>query len=414
MHSDVKMISMQINDFMNVKNGSIHMKDHILGIFGQNGSGKSVVIHVFNILKYALISKPIADVYSSCIALKADQTTLSFKLMVGEHHVTYTFSLRAMNQEGEMKRLTISHERLTYDKVVIDTDTEEPFILQDKPFSFDDPQKRIDQLVAKGLCHKRGQADLFSSKLRSALKKSEIVCILKRLEDYGRNELIVDDPIMQNDDTLQLFGKNNFHVSFALDGVTSIPENFLMDAQAAIDKLNIVLPNLIPHLTLGLQVIGSHLNRKSEVVAECELVSHKNEEDIPLSKESVGIKKLLSITSLFLQSFHHPSSMIVIDDLDTCIFEYLLGEVLRIMMRQGKGQFLFTAHNLRVLEVLDQSQVIFTTTNNENRYVYLTHVRKNENLRQYYIRNILIDEQKETLYDYIPNFDIAIAFLEAQ
>lgn len=187
-----------------------------------------------------------------------------------------------------------------------------------------------------------------------------------------------------------------------------------MDAQAAIDKLNIVLPNLIPHLTLGLQVIGSHLNRKNEVVAECELVSHKNEENIPLSKESVGIKKLLSITSLFLQSFHHPSSMIVIDDLDTCIFEYLLGEVLRIMMRQGKGQFLFTAHNLRVLEVLDQNQVIFTTTNNENRYVYLTHVRKNENLRQYYIRNILIDEQKETLYDYIPNFDIAIVFLEAQ
>lgn len=414
MHSDVKMISMQINNFMNVKNGSIHMKDHILGIFGQNGSGKSVVIHVFNILKYALISKPIADVYSSCIALKADQTTLSFKLMVGEHHVTYTFSLRAMNQEGEKKRLTISHERLTYDKVVIDTDTEEPFILQDKPFSFDDPQKRIDQLVAKGLCHKRGQSYLFSSKLRSALKKSEIVCILKRLEDYGRNELIVDDPIMQNDDTLQLFGKNNFHVSFALDGVTSIPENFLMDAQSAIDKLNIVLPNLIPHLTLALQVIGSHLNRKNEVVAECELVSHKNEENIPLSKESVGIKKLLSITSLFLQSFHHPSSMIVIDDLDTCIFEYLLGEVLRIMMRQGKGQFLFTAHNLRVLEVLDQNQVIFTTTNNENRYVYLTHVRKNENLRQYYIRNILIDEQKETLYDYIPNFDIAIAFLEAQ
>lgn len=134
MHSDVKMISMQINNFMNVKNGSIHMKDHILGIFGQNGSGKSAVIHVFNILKYALISKPIADVYSSCIALKADQTTLSFKLMVGEHHVTYTFSLRAMNQEGEKKRLTISHERLTYDKVVIDTDTEEPFILQDKPF----------------------------------------------------------------------------------------------------------------------------------------------------------------------------------------------------------------------------------------------------------------------------------------
>ena len=40
----------------------------------------------------------------------------------------------------------------------------------------------------------------------------------------------------------------------------------------------------------------------------------------------------------------------MIDEFDSGIYEYLLGELLEIMNESAKGQFVFTSHNLRPLE----------------------------------------------------------------
>lgn len=47
------------------------------------------------------------------------------------------------------------------------------------------------------------------------------------------------------------------------------------------------------------------------------------------------------------------NALIVIDELDAHIFEYLLAEILKNMSEIAKGQLVFTAHNLSVMEVLD-------------------------------------------------------------
>ena len=72
---------------------------------------------------------------------------------------------------------------------------------------------------------------------------------------------------------------------------------------------------------------------------------------------------------------------VLVDELDSGIFEYLLGEILEILEQRGKGQLIFTSHNLRLLEVLDKNNLVFTTTNENNRYIKLKNVKTNNNLR---------------------------------
>jgi AAA15 family ATPase/GTPase len=108
--------------------------------------------------------------------------------------------------------------------------------------------------------------------------------------------------------------------------------------------------------------------------------------------------------------FNNPTVCMVIDELDAGIFEYLLGEILQIISENGKGQLIFTSHNLRPLEMLDTSSIIFTTTNPKNRYMRFTNVKSNNNLRNLYYRSINLGGQKEEIYKETNSFDISRAF----
>jgi AAA15 family ATPase/GTPase len=142
-------------------------------------------------------------------------------------------------------------------------------------------------------------------------------------------------------------------------------------------------------------------------------MSKKNHKEIPLRYESEGIKKIISILQLLIVVYNNSSITVAIDELDAGIFEYLLGELLRIISEKGKGQLIFTSHNLRPLETLDKGFIAFTTTNPENRYLRMTNVKENNNLRDFYYRDIVLGEQDEVVYDLTNNYDIALAFREA-
>ena len=111
------------------------------------------------------------------------------------------------------------------------------------------------------------------------------------------------------------------------------------------------------------------------------------------------------------QSTTNESSItLVVDELDSGIFEYLLGELLSIVSEKGKGQLIFTSHNLRPLETLDKGFIAFTTINPNNRYVKLTNVKSTNNLRDMYYKNLILGEYRDDLYDLTSNSEIALAF----
>lgn len=111
--------------------------------------------------------------------------------------------------------------------------------------------------------------------------------------------------------------------------------------------------------------------------------------------------------------YNQPSITVAIDELDSGVFEYLLGELVRIISEKGKGQLIFTSHNLRPLETLDRGFVAFTTTNPNKCYVRMTNVKDSNNLRDYYYRDIMLSENHDNLYEQTKNSEIAFAFREA-
>ena len=104
---------------------------------------------------------------------------------------------------------------------------------------------------------------------------------------------------------------------------------------------------------------------------------------------------------------------LIIDELDAGIYEYLLGELLSVFEKGAKGQLIFTSHNLRALEMINKNSIIFSTINPSNRYIRLQNIKSNNNLRDMYLRSIILGGQKENIYAETDSVEIGRAFRRA-
>ena len=105
---------------------------------------------------------------------------------------------------------------------------------------------------------------------------------------------------------------------------------------------------------------------------------------------------------------------VAIDELDSGVFEYLLGELLKVLSQGGRGQLIFTSHNLRALETLDPVCVAFTTADPKNRYVTYQSDGEAENLRDVYYRHLILGtDETQRLYEPTNTGRIAFAMREA-
>ena len=318
---------------------------------------------------------------------------------------------------------------------VINTNTDAPFIPQTKYDILTNKNKdrkrnkqiTTDLLVAKKLAAATSRSFVFSRELLEVIRKNckhEIhKTILESIVNYGNFELFVFDTTstgLISLNTLPLSLKyemegrgitGSFFIPLAESGI--IPEQAYTIVCKAIDSINIVLQQLVPGLTVSLNKLGTQLLPDNSLGARVQLVSHKNNKEIAFVYESEGIKKIFSILQLLINVYNNYSITIAIDELDSGIFEYLLGEILKIISEKGKGQLIFTSHNLRPLETIDKGFVAFTTTNPSNRYIRLVNVKTNNNLRDFYYRDLIVDDQSETLYEPTNNSEISLAFREA-
>ena len=184
--------------------------------------------------------------------------------------------------------------------------------------------------------------------------------------------------------------------------------------ETIIEQINMVLCTIIPGMKIEVRDYGQQSLDSGEDGWKVELMSvREGKRPIPIRMESEGIIKIISILNALIQAFANPSICLVIDELDAGIFEYMLGELLDIFQNSAKGQLIFTAHNLRALEMLDKESIMFSTTNPNNRYIHMKNVKDTNNIRSMYIRSITLGGQEETIYDETDSLKIARAFRKA-
>ena len=86
---------------------------------------------------------------------------------------------------------------------------------------------------------------------------------------------------------------------------------------------------------------------------------------------------------------------------------------MQVLEEHGKGQLIFTAHNLRPLETISKNSIVFTTTNPDNRYIPFKGHKTTNNLRDQYLRAVYLGGQDEEVYAPTSKFAIDNAFYEA-
>jgi AAA15 family ATPase/GTPase len=462
----VRIQSVEISNLLNVEYGAFrfacnYKKDifepgsDILGIYGQNGSGKTTFIRALSILQAMLSGSRLPNDAQNFITNEYNQSHMAFEFSLTDsiqfYKVFYEFTISRRNKDEESDELenediypiiikdeTVKYSQLingswTITKALISYD-----INDDKVFKPDVRLKEfvgtefIDLLVSKKLAQTRSTSFIFSERTQKLfadkLKTQENKIyyeILYTLFTFGRLDLYIignkDSGLISTNQRLPF----NFKISKTDEGSTTLTmgkigiklnettllsEEVLNIAQQVLDTINTVLIQIIPGLHVELVNLGNQGMSDGEKGFNVEIFSIRNSRKIPMRYESEGIKKIVSILHMLIIMYNNPSMTLAIDELDAGIYEYLLGEILKIIKESGKGQLIFTSHNLRPLETLDKRSIIFTTTNPKNRYIRLAKVHANNNLRDVYYHDLLLGGQKESIYESTNPYAIDYAF----
>lgn len=476
MKPKVRITNVAIKNFKNVNFGELsfvnnrkNFKASILGLYGQNGSGKTALIDALELLKYALCAMEVPDKFADFINVDSDSAEISYSFDITLNETIYPVVYRLalgreivqvdgnaelfIEEESKYKVKILNEEfhcqtrtpdgKLRMGKMIDTKSTATVFVPVSKYELLVGRSKETstDLLVSKKLSQKTAKTFVFSKDLLNAVrsnaanqnagdeKKTEVshyLTLLEALVEFGNIELFVINTanaglISLNTQPLvfKIRSKENEAkgtlgtIALLIDKPSMIPEDMYHVTETVIENMNIVLEKIIPGLTIAVKDLGNQTMPNGMIGKRVELVSRKNSREIPLKYESEGIKKIVSILQLLVVVYNQESITVAIDELDSGVFEYLLGEILRIISEKGKGQLIFTSHNLRPLETIDRGFVAFTTTNPDKRYIRLANVKENHNLRDFYYRDIMLGEQDEAVYDLTNNAEIALAFREA-
>lgn len=452
---ELKINSINIENFKNVRQGEIDLtfKEtplNIVGIYGQNGSGKTTVIEAINVISKLIDSENLTDDIFDMLELDTDAQAKAVFTINEKYIITYTVKLvkRLEISEGELGSkalktfIDILSESLTTKIIRKDiqpkTVTVVSFEKETGEFlpKYRFPATKLNQNKFKTVIKnskEQSKSIIFGESIKELINESNnIDKELKDVYNLITSELKDNIFVYSN----RMSGLINTNMDFPIPlyfyyelpdrnqtfGVFPLPTKSsaklsskeLNVAKHVLEQINIVIPKIIPKLSINIKELSKQLDDDGEELHVVEVVSEREGRVIPFRSESDGIKKIVSILSALINAYSSPRAIVAIDELDSGIYEFLLGELLEVFSRGARGQIIFTSHNLRPLEILDKENIIFTTVNPENRYTRKTDIKPSNNLRDVYLRNIQVLEGEDSLYKPTNTFEIQKAFRKAR
>lgn len=472
-----RLQKMRIENLKNVACGNIRFacntysdifrdESDILGVYGQNGSGKTTLMFAVDLLKQLLCGKNIWRDMCKFIKVGASYAKIDYDISLesekyGNYLINYsvTFKIKNSNTEsmdmdvlGEEKQFTesqvyIAEEKLQYKRIngekgnrynaiieyKYDSENEASFGPEVRYKEFVGSEKKlVDELrYLKNAVYKSGSSFIFSIvRIKDIREKQgfsdELVFIMDSIQMFGVAKLFVLSNVQASIVNANILLPMSFcwldedrknlktmNMNIKLTDETNVPQEAYELIASRFKVIDTVITKIIPNMSLKVANRGTRVDEKGQPSVIIELISVRNGNEISLRYESDGIKKLVYILYSLIEMYNDPSVTVVIDELDSGVFEYLLGEILTVLQESAKGQLIFTSHNLRALEVLDKKSVMFSTTNEDNRYIRFKNVKGTNNLRDMYYQDILLGGQDECIYEATSQSSIRRAFRRA-
>ncbi len=439
-------------NYSSVEKAAVIQKNDIVGIYGQNGSGKTALVEALDILKCILAGEEIPyEPYEGLID-SANGSKLTTVFFIEYKDQTYKACYEVLlNVDLEEKKIKLTSEKLTYwDRGATwkgkrELEFKNPYyntnsILEDVSVEFQTEHKKEFENVPldKGLqnlavfCAQKNVSIFFNPLFLNKLSESDekqkeekkLAVVIRGLSSFGKLyfQVVKVNQLADINRNAVLpvnihFENENFVMKgclpLVMNGRGKIPESLFIQLKSAIDAINIALKAIIPNLRIELRNVNEEPDESGKRNIFVEVYSIRNGKEFLTRYESEGIKRIISLLNYLIALYNYPQICLVVDELDSGIFEYLLGEILGVLNEEAKGQLIFTSHNLRAFEKLDIKNIICTTVNPENRYIRLVGKEKNHNPRDFYLRTITVGGQKEELYDEADLQSIGYAFRKA-
>ncbi|MDR1018797.1 MAG: ATP-binding protein [Lachnospiraceae bacterium] len=428
-----------IENIKNVEHGEISFVEkgqflNVMGIYGQNGSGKTTLIDVLEIVQDLILGRTIKNKVSGMMEVnKIAQITVITEIL-DERENTYYFELEKSidNYENPItnviceKLLTKLNKKYSQQRQILSFDSNSQDIVV---ANTNEVIASIDALsIIKDVSSDKRMSYLFNSNFKKLIDSSDRLkeqkVILDHFRSFAKNirvytseysgliaaNIMTPVGMHYQDDNMNLDGVIPFQMQ---ERGGFIPQNLVEVYKTVIKQINLLLPEIIPGLKLDIIEREVRLGQNGVDEVRLEFIANRDNKRFSLQYESDGIKKIIGLILFLVEVYNNPSIIAAIDEFDSDIFEYLLGELVDVMSTGAKGQLIFTSHNLRVLEMLPKNKIIFSTANSKNRYICMKGVKRTNNLRDFYIRAIQLGGQDEDLYEGQSSNKIRMALIKA-
>ena len=304
----VRVAAVTINQFKSVVHGEIRLADaesgydaSILGLYGQNGSGKTALIQALGVLRQVLIGEPLPEKLWECINVGAETAHLTYELQLSREGDDGRIPVATVWYELQLGRRTVRSSAVA---VALNDAVKTQTVIRSERLSFSKApdgaalgfRKVVVMMTSEDndslpflpkerkLADREGRSYLFSEVLSRVLSetfdkekpdggfKRWLNSVLRRLRRYGQEELFIIEAaqtgfVNLNALPLRINGPDVRGVVFLpLDQVTQMREESVQQVSEVIESLNIVLQKIVPGLTVRLRVLGKdfdEIGRKS-------------------------------------------------------------------------------------------------------------------------------------------------------
>ena len=400
----VRLSSVTLENIKNVKKGTVCVpitgitKAGVLGIYGQNGSGKTAIIDALYFLQQIMIGSELEPEIADYLDSDANHAEITAEFIISSSENT-------LYEVGYHVQLAKADSRVWINREFLNCSVTKNGIRSNKNIFMDyqreasdnifKPQKRLDELVsqdknlltdlivARKIAEKSNCSYIFGESSREIFCRSDATpfenysFVIRSLFRFAVRDLFVIRnthsgmitanfmlPMAFRIEKDQLRAKGDFAIPLIAPVILDKERKNLLGV--IVEQINTVLYTIIPGMNIEVRDYGKQALDSGEDGWKVELMSARaGHRPIPIRMESEGIIKIISILNALIQAFGNPSICLAIDELDAGIFEYMLGELLDIFQNSAKGQLIFTSHNLRALEMLDKESIMFSTTNPE-------------------------------------------------
>ena len=363
----VRLSSLTLKNIKNVKNGTIIMplvnerkyecsRAEILGIYGQNGSGKTAIVDALYFLQDIIIGEELDQRIIDYIDTDSTNAEINAEFKIFGDNALYEVGYHiifskmddgviiereylncAINKDGNRtnKNVFMDYQRTQTDVVFKPLKRVEELVGKDK-------NVKMDLIVARKMAERSNCSYIFGKDSREIFfkKNSEFKnysIVIHALFDFALKDLFVIRsshsglisanfllPMAFRIEKEKKGMKGDFAIPLMEPVVLDIKKKDILNE--IVGQINTVLYTIIPRMSIEMKDYGKQAMDSGEEGWKVELMSNREgKRTIPIRMESEGIIKIVSILNVLIQAFGNSSICLVIDELDAGIFEYMLG-----------------------------------------------------------------------------------------